>query len=376
MPLLVDVGGRYKKRCYISPVEEERPIRKIIHVDMDAFYASVEQRDNLDLQGKPVAVGGSAERGVVAAASYEARKYGVRSAMPSAIAARRCPDLIFVKPNFEKYREVSQQIRDIFFEYTDKVEPLSLDEAYLDVTTNHKGLPSATLIAKEIRERIWQTTDLRASAGISINKFLAKVASDVNKPNGQKTIPPEEVDEFLATLPIERFFGVGAKTAEKFHRLGVRTGADLRLVELPLLISRFGKAGRHYYQIARGIQYSEVQSDRQRKSVGVEETFSTDLDGPESMMAALWKLGERLEYRIAKAKVKGRTITLKIKSAEFETITRSQSVPDPINDIHEIMEIAQQLLQSNMPTYSVRLLGITLGNLGEKDLSEQLTLRF
>ncbi|KAB2814187.1 DNA polymerase IV [Phaeocystidibacter luteus] len=357
-------------------MEEERPIRKIIHVDMDAFYASVEQRDNPDLRGLPVAVGGSAERGVVAAASYEARKYGVRSAMPSAIAARRCPDLIFVKPHFEKYREVSHQIRDIFFEYTDKVEPLSLDEAYLDVTTNHKGLPSATLIAKEIRERIWDTTNLRASAGISINKFLAKVASDVNKPNGQKTIPPEEVDAFLATLPIERFFGVGAKTAEKFHRLGVRTGADLRLVELPLLLSRFGKAGRHYYQIARGIQHSEVQSDRQRKSVGVEETFSTDLDGPESMMSALWKLGERLEYRISKAKIKGRTITLKIKSADFETITRSQSVSEPIDDIHEIMEIAQQLLQANMPSYSVRLLGITLGNLGEKEVSEQLTLRF
>ncbi|NVK03846.1 MAG: DNA polymerase IV [Flavobacteriia bacterium] len=357
-------------------MEENRPIRKIIHVDMDAFYASVEQRDNPELRGKPVAVGGSAERGVVAAASYEARKFGVKSALASSIAARRCPELIFVKPNFEKYRKVSHQIRDIFYEYTDKVEPLSLDEAYLDVTSNHKGLPSATLIAKEIRERIWEETNLRASAGISINKFLAKVASDINKPNGQKTIPPDEVDDFLATLPIERFFGVGVKTAEKFHKLGVYNGKDLKSVELPLLISRFGKTGRHYYRIARGIQDSEVRVDRPMKSLGVEETFSTDLNSVESMMSAIWKLGERIEYRLGKAKVKGRTITVKIKSFDFKTQTRSHTLAEPTSDIDVIMETAQQLLNDPVPDYAVRLLGVTLSNFEEPKEEMQLTLRF
>lgn len=343
---------------------------------MDAFYASVEQRDNPELRGKPVAVGGSAERGVVAAASYEARKFGVKSALASSIAARRCPELIFVKPNFEKYRKVSHQIRDIFYDYTDKVEPLSLDEAYLDVTSNHKGLPSATLIAREIRERIWEETNLRASAGISINKFLAKVASDINKPNGQKTIPPDEVDDFLATLPIERFFGVGAKTAEKFHKLGVFNGKDLKSVELPLLISRFGKTGRHYYRIARGIQDSEVRADRPMKSLGVEETYSTDLVSIESMMSALWKLGERIEYRMEKAKVKGRTVTLKIKSHDFKTTTRSFTMSEPTSSIDQIMEVAQELLNDPIPDYAVRLLGVGLSNFEEKKEEAQLTLRF
>lgn len=360
----------------MEKTKQDIPARKIIHVDMDAFYASVEQRDNPELRGVPVAVGGSAERGVVAAASYEARTFGVRSAMPSSIAARRCPQLVFVKPNFDKYRAVSHQIREIFFEYTDKVEPLSLDEAFLDVTKNHKGLPSATLIASEIRERIWQETQLRASAGISINKFLAKVASDVNKPNGQKTIPPNEVDAFLAVLPIEKFFGVGAKTAEKFHRLGVYNGSDLREVPLPLLLSRFGKVGRHYYNIARGVQHSEVQSDRLRKSVGVEETFSTDLESVESMMSAIWRLGERLSYRLEKAKAKGKTVTLKVKSSDFEVVSRSFTVPDYMDNAEQIVEVAQQLLLELDPSYSVRLLGVSLTNLWVPGEPEQLTLRF
>lgn len=350
--------------------------RKIIHVDMDAFYASVEQRDNPDLRGKPVAVGGSAERGVVAAASYEARKYGVRSAMPSSIAARRCPDIIFVKPDFEKYRAVSQQIRSIFFSYTDKVEPLSLDEAYLDVTLNHRGLPSATLIAEEIRAKIWEETSLRASAGISINKFLAKVASDINKPNGQKTIPPKEVDAFLAQLPIAKFHGVGEKTAEKFYKLGVYNGGDLRKVELPLLLSRFGKIGKHYYDISRGIHLSEVRSDRPRKSVGVEETYSTDLEGIESLMQAVWKLGERLEYRLKKNKLKGKTISLKWKDHEFNTYTRSQTIGDATRDIDVIMESVQELLQNNMPDKPIRLLGVSVSNLVDPGEPMQLTLRF
>lgn len=343
---------------------------------MDAFYASVEQRDRPELRGKPVAVGGSAERGVVAAASYEARKYGVRSAMSSVIAARRCPELIFVKPDFEKYRRVSEQIRTIFFEYTDKVEPLSLDEAFLDVTTNHRGLPSATLIAGEIRERIREETGLNASAGISINKFLAKVASDINKPNGQKTIPPEEVDEFLAHLPIEKFFGVGKKTAEKFHRMGVYRGADLLEVDLTILTGRFGKMGKHYYQIARGIQHSEVVTDRPRKSVGVEETFSTDLLSAESMMGALYKLGERVAYRLEKSGLKGKTITLKIKYADFTLQTRSQTLGEVTRSMDAIMEVVMQLLENPVPTDPVRLLGVTVSNLDERDAPTQLTLEF
>lgn len=355
---------------------EERPIRKIIHVDMDAFYASVEQRDNPDLRGKPVAVGGSAERGVVAAASYEARKFGVRSAMPSSIAARRCPELIFVKPDFEKYKAVSQQIRDIFLDYTSRVEPLSLDEAFLDVTTNHKGMTSATIIAKEIRERIFETTQLRASAGISINKFLAKVASDINKPNGQKTIPPKDVDAFLMQLPIEKFFGVGAKTAEKFHQMNVYRGADLMEVDLMILKSRFGKSGQHYYNIVRGIQHSEVVPNRVRKSVGVEETFSTDLLSEESMLAALYKLGERCEHRLKRANSKGKTITLKLKNSNFEVQTRSHTLTEVTSDLDVIMETVVSLLQQSVPIDPIRLLGITVSNFDMEEREVQLTLEF
>lgn len=343
---------------------------------MDAFYASVEQRDNPELRGLPVAVGGSAERGVVAAASYEARAFGVRSAMASSIAARRCPNLIFVKPDFEKYRAVSQQIRDIFFEYTSLVEPLSLDEAYLDVTTNHKGLPSATLIAKEIRERIWEETQLRASAGISINKFLAKVASDINKPNGQKTIPPNEVDAFLMQLPIEKFYGIGKKTTERFHSMNVFRGADLIEVDLMLLKSRFGKAGQHYYNIVRGIQHSEVVSNRERKSVGVEETFSTDLESEESMMAALYKLAEKLVYRLERAQRKGRTITLKLKNSDFEIQTRSHTIPDVTDDLNQIMETVSELFHQSIPQDPIRLLGITVSNFGIEEKEVQLTMEF
>jgi len=252
-------------------------IRKIIHIDMDAFFASVEQLDNPDLRGKAVAVGGGTERGVVAAAGYEARKFGVFSAMSGALAKKKCPHLIFVKPRFERYKEISKKIKAIFHEYTNLVEPLSLDEAYLDVTKNKKGNPSATLLASEIRKRIYDELGLRASAGISINKFVAKVASDINKPNGQKTIPPEEVEEFLEVLPIEKFYGIGKVTAAKMYNLGVFNGKDLKSKSLIFLTDNFKKAGTHYYNIVRGIQKSEVKPNRIRKSVAAEHTFSKNL---------------------------------------------------------------------------------------------------
>ncbi|MGB0178269.1 MAG: DNA polymerase IV, partial [Owenweeksia sp.] len=301
----------------------EEYIRKIIHVDMDAFYASVEQRDNPDLRGKPVAVGGSRERGVVAAASYEARKYGVRSAMPSSLAYRKCPDIIFVRSDFEKYRSVSRQIRSIFFEYTDLVEPLSLDEAYLDVTENKKGIETATRIAREIRQRIYEETHLTASAGISINKFLAKVASDINKPNGQKTIMPDRVIAFLEDLPIQKFYGIGAKTAEKMKRLGIHHGKDLKKWDLPLLIREFGKSGQHYFNIVRGLQKSRVKPDRIRKSLGAERTFSRDLKSADDMKEALEDIMSKLQQRIEATHTAGKTVTLKLKYFDFEQHTRS-----------------------------------------------------
>lgn len=287
-------------------------LRKIIHIDMDAFYASVEQLDNPELQGKPVAVGGSSQRGVVSAASYEARKFGVRSAMSSVLAKRNCPDLIFVKPRFERYKEISQQIRAVFFEYTDLVEPLSLDEAYLDVTENKKGLPSATLIAKRIRNRIKEKTGLNASAGISINKFIAKVASDINKPNGQKTVPPEEVLEFLEELDIRKFYGVGKVTAEKMYRLGIFSGKDLKEKTEEYLSQNFGKSGSHFYNVVRGVHNSEVKPHRTRKSLGAERTFNENISSEIFMLEKLENIAAEIERRLSKSKVAGKTITLKI----------------------------------------------------------------
>ncbi|MEO0902198.1 MAG: DNA polymerase IV, partial [Bacteroidota bacterium] len=281
------------------------PLRKIIHVDMDAFYASVEQHDNPELKGKPIAVGGGSKRGVVSAASYEARKFGVRSAMSGYIAKKNCPDLIFVRPRYERYKEISLQIRSIFFEYTDLVEPLSLDEAYLDVTQNKKGNPSATLIAKEIRAKILDKTGLTASAGISINKFIAKVASDINKPNGQKTINPEEVISFLEDLDIRKFYGVGKVTAEKMYKLGIFTGKDLKEKSLEYLDQSFGKSGRYYYHVVRGIHTSEVKPHRIPKSVGAERTFSENLSSEIFMLEKLENIATELERRIQKSKIPG-----------------------------------------------------------------------
>ena len=339
------------------------PIRKIIHVDMDAFYASVEQLDNPELKGKPLAVGGSEKRGVVSAASYEARKFGVRSAMSGVQAKRNCPDLIFVPPRFDRYQEISKKIRKIFHEYTDLVEPLSLDEAYLDVTENKKGNPSASLIAKEIREQIFKEVGLTASAGISINKFVAKVASDYNKPNGQKTVNPEEVLGFLEQLDIRKFHGVGKVTAEKMYQLGIFTGTDLKTKTIDYLDEHFGKSGRYYYHIVRGIHNSEVKPNRIRKSLAAERTFNENLSSEIFMLERLEKIANEVAKRLEKNKVAGKTVTLKIKYSDFTLQTRSKTVPYFVSDKHVILETAKELLYQEKLSNSVRLLGISMSNL-------------
>lgn len=343
----------------------ENPLqtRKIIHVDMDAFYASVEQKDNPSLLGKPIAVGGGETRGVVSAASYEARKFGVRSAMSGYLAKKNCPELIFVRPRFDRYREVSLKIRKIFFEFTDLVEPLSLDEAYLDVTQNKKGNPSATLIAREIRKRIFDETGLTASAGISINKFVAKVASDYNKPNGQKTVGPEEVIDFLEQLPIKKFYGVGKVTAERMYSLGIFTGLDLKNKSLEFLESNFGKSGKFYYNVVRGIHFSEVKPERVAKSVAAEHTFSENLTSEIFMLEKLEKTAAELERRLKKYQIAGKTITLKIKYSDFTQQTRSKTLPYFVSDKSLIYEVSRELLLQERMKNSVRLLGISLSNL-------------
>jgi len=352
---------------------------------MDAFYASVEQLDNPELLGKAVAVGGSSQRGVVSAASYEARKFGVRSAMSSVIAKRNCPDLIFVKPRFERYKEISGQIREIFFEYTDLVEPLSLDEAYLDVTENKKGNPSATLIAKQIRDRIKEKTGLNASAGISINKFIAKIASDINKPNGQKTVQPEEVIGFLEELDIRKFYGVGKVTAEKMYRLGLFSGKDLKLKTEEYLTEHFGKSGTHFYNVVRGIHLSEVKPHRIRKSLGAERTFNENISSEIFMLERLENIAEEIERRLRKSNVAGKTITLKIKYSDFTQQTRSRTVSYYISNKELILEIAKELLYQEKMKNSVRLLGISLSNLNtekkgsddeKKEIFVQLKFKF
>ncbi len=356
------------------------PIRKIIHVDMDAFYASVEQLDNPELRGKPIAVGGDSDRGVVAAASYEARRFKVHSALPSVTAKRRCPHLIFVKPRFDRYKEVSDQIRAVFYEYTDLVEPLSLDEAFLDVTENKKGNPSATIIAHEIRALIKERTELNASAGISINKFLAKVASDINKPNGQKTINPEDVIQFLEQLPIEKFFGVGKVTAKKMHAIGIFNGAHLKVRSKESLERDFGKSGAHYYNIVRGIQNSEVKPNRTRKSIAAERTFMKNLSSELFVIEKLEAIADELERRMLTAQSKGKTITLKIKYSDFVQQTRSKTIDRFVNRKHDFFPIIEELVYQDVLKESVRLLGISISNLetGEEKqpLSVQLIIEF
>ena len=337
--------------------------RKIIHVDMDAFYASVEQLDNPELRGKPLAVGGSEHRGVVSAASYEARKFGVRSALSGTLAKKYCPELIFVRPRFDRYKEISNKIRNIFHDYTDLVEPLSLDEAYLDVTVNKKGNPSASLIAQEIRKRIYDELGLTASAGISINKFVAKVASDYNKPNGQKTIGPEEVIPFLEQLPIRKFYGVGKVTTEKMYQLGIFTGLDLKNKSLEFLEKHFGKTGTFYYHVVRGIHNGQVRSNHIAKSVAAEHTFNENLTSEIFMLEKLERIAAELERRLKKHNISGKTVTLKIKYSDFSQQTRSKTLPYFISDKALMLETAKELLFQERMKESVRLLGISLNNL-------------
>ena len=352
--------------------------RKIVHVDMDAFFAAVEQRDNPALRGKPVIVGGKpGGRGVVSTCSYEARKFGVHSAMPTNEAYRLCPHGIFVKSRFEAYKEASNIVRGIFFEYTDLVEPLSMDEAYLDVTKNHKGNPSATLIAEEIRARIFKETQLTASAGVAHNKFLAKVASDYNKPNGITVITPSRAEAFLEGLDIKKFFGVGKATQRKMHALGIKTGADLKQWSEIDLVKAFGKSGRYYYKIVRGTDTREVKPHRTRKSYGKERTFSEDVGDLEWVNSFLEELAKQISDGMRKIPTAGKTITLKVRYKNFDTITRSQSLAHYTNKADEITAVAKQLLeQTEAGNREIRLLGISLSNLNliEKDYWEQLEL--
>jgi DNA polymerase-4 len=354
-----------------SAVDGTPAVRKIIHIDMDAFYASVEQRDNPELRGKPVAVGGSRERGVVAAASYEARKFGVRSAMPSITAQRQCPDLIFVKPRFDVYKAISQQIRAIFAEHTPIIEPLSLDEAYLDVTENLQNIPLARDIALAIRAKIKAETGLNASAGISYNKFLAKLASDHRKPNGQYVITPEMGPPFVEALPVGKFHGIGPATNTKMHGLGIFTGLDLRNQNLAFLEANFGKAGAYYYSISRGIDERPVRANRIRKSVGAENTFSSDLTEFGPMAAELQPLVDKVWRHCESTGTRGRTVILKVKFADFEIISRSQSLAGPVDSRPELERVAIGLLERLMPMpKAVRLLGVSISALQTDPASE------
>lgn len=349
--------------------EDNGPLRKIIHVDMDAFFASVEQRDNPELRGKPVAVGGSSKRGVVAAASYEARAFGVRSAMPSARAARLCPDLIFVRHRFDAYRAVSRQIREIFSRYTDIIQPLSLDEAYLDVTDDKLGIGSAVRIAKMIRADIRAETGLTASAGVSYNKFIAKLASDQNKPDGLCVILPEQGAKFVASLPVRRFHGVGPRTAEKMARLGVENGADLREKDMAWLTRNFGSWGEYLYHAARGVDHRPVQAHSVRKSLGGELTYFDDKKSEAEIREALDEIIDIVWDRIERYQARGRTITLKLRYSDFRTLTRSRSIPHILEEKGEFATIGHGLLDQVLPAeMGIRLLGLTLSNLvGEEE---------
>lgn len=367
-------------------MEEAPPTayRKIIHIDMDAFYASVEQRDNPEYRGKPLVVGGLPEGrgGVVATASYEARKFGIRSAMPSKQAQKLCPDALFVKPRFEAYKEVSQKIREIFSRYTDLIEPLSLDEAYLDVTQDKLNIGSAMEIARQIKTAIREELQLTASAGVSINKFVAKIASDINKPDGLKFIGPSAIERFMEELPVEKFYGVGKVTASKMKSLNLHKGADLKKLSMNDLTRYFGKAGDFYYQIVRGVDNREVQPHRETKSLAAEDTFAYDLTTLEEMEVELDKISQIVCNRLHKKQLQGRTITLKIKYSDFKQITRNRSFPEPLDAIEVISATAKDLIALTfVEGQKVRLLGISLSNFGihqdvikTKKRSDQLEL--
>jgi DNA polymerase-4 len=346
-------------------------LRKIIHIDMDAFYASVEQRDHPEYQGKPLIVGGSPQGrgGVVAAASYEARKYGIHSAMPSKQAVQLCPHALFVRPRFDAYRAVSNSIREIFSRYTDLIEPLSLDEAYLDVTEDKLGIGSAIEIATQIKNAIKSELRLTASAGVSINKFVAKIASDINKPDGLKFIGPSSIEAFMEKLPVEKFHGVGKVTAEKMKAMSLHTGLDLKMLTEEQLVQRFGKAGHFYYNIVRGIDNRPVQPHRETKSLAAEDTFAYDLVELEDMELKLEEIAEIVAERLQKKQLSGRTITLKIKFSDFKQITRNKSFGQPVSDLQQIVSTAKELLKSTWEEgQQIRLLGISVSNFGEQQV--------
>lgn len=350
---------------FVPGMKTPVPFRKIIHIDMDAFYASVEQRDNPDYQGKPIVVGGSPQGrgGVVAAASYEARKFGIHSAMPSKKAVQLCPEVIFIYPRFSAYKEVSGRIREIFKRYTDLIEPLSLDEAFLDVTEDKQGIGSAIEIATRIRQAIQTELRLTASAGISINKFVAKIATDLKKPNGQTFIGPSQIESFMEKLPVEKFFGVGKVTAAKMNAMGLHTGADLKKLTEQQLTKHFGKSGRFFYKIVRGIDNRPVQADREAKSVSAEDTFAHDLTTAEEMHEALETISEIVFNRLQRLSLKGRCVTLKIKYHDFKQITRSQSFDNAVTTVEALTEAARQLLAAtNLTDKKIRLLGVGLSN--------------
>jgi DNA polymerase-4 len=366
------------------PANADIVYRKIIHIDMDAFYASVEQRDNPEYRDNALVVGGLPEGrgGVVATASYEARKFGIRSAMPSKTALQLCPHAIFIRPRFEAYKEVSRHIREIFSRYTDLIEPLSLDEAYLDVTEDKLGIGSAIEIAQQIKQAIKDELQLTASAGVSINKFVAKIASDINKPDGLKFIGPSAIESFMEALPVEKFYGVGKVTANKMKTMGLHTGADLKKLSEDEMSRRFGKVGRFYYQIVRGIDDRPVQPHRETKSLGAEDTFPYDLTEAEDMYAELDKIAITVEKRLKRYELQGRTITLKVKYSDFKQITRNQSYSSPVDDVETIAQTAKNLLlASGIEDVRIRLLGISLSNFGDlppkinkPDSSGQLTI--
>lgn len=352
--------------------------RKILHIDMDAFFASVEQRDFPQFKGKPLAVGSPSKRGVISAASYEARKFGIHSAMPSVTALKRCPELIFQRPRFQVYKKISAQIHKIFLEYTDQIEPLSLDEAFLDVTHNKKNMKSATHIAQEIRDKIKTRTGLTASAGISINKFLAKIASDMNKPDGMFIIKPEEVDHFIAKLPIHKFFGVGKVTAQKMNNLGIYTGADLKNRTMKELIENFGKTGIYYYYVARGIDDRPVEASRIRKSLGAEATFYDDIVNDDLLLSHIESISDEVWRHMKKSDVFGKTLTLKVKYFDFSVNTHSTTRSNYIDSEEELFYLAKKLLEiRRFPDKPIRLLGLSVSNLsnssGPKEY-EQLCL--
>lgn len=352
--------------------------RKIIHIDMDAFYASVEQLDNPEIRGKPVIVGGKPDsRGVVAACSYESRKFGIHSAMPCARAYKLCPDAIFVMPRFDRYKEISQIVHNIFHDYTDLIEPLSLDEAFLDVTENKIDNPSATLIAEEIRKRVYEETGLTCSAGISFNKFIAKVASDVNKPNGIKVVTPDEADQFIDTLPIRKFFGIGKVTEERMKEMGILSGADLKTYTRAALIELFGKVGNYYYEIAHGLDRRKVNPFRERKSVGAEKTLQEDITDKKKIWDLLLQQAERVERTLKKKEIKGKTVTVKVKYYDFEIATRSITLDYYIDSVDEIMQQVRLLLKKTLAgTKKIRLLGITVSSFEDENMYEQLKLPF